>query len=42
MTSLIILILVGGAALAVVAVGLWRSPATRDYLKRLFGTGAGR
>ncbi|MDI9892374.1 hypothetical protein [Microbacterium sp. IEGM 1404] len=42
MTSLIILILVGGAALVVVAAGLWLAPTTRASIKRLFGAGGGR
>ncbi|WP_315072492.1 hypothetical protein [uncultured Microbacterium sp.] len=42
MTSLIILILVGGACLAVTAWALWRTPATRDYLRRIFGAGGDR
>ncbi|MEN0022323.1 hypothetical protein [Microbacterium sp. LWO14-1.2] len=37
MTSLIILIVGGGACLVAAAWAVWRTPATRDYLKRLFG-----
>lgn len=36
MTSVIILVLVGGASLAVTAAALWREPATRDALRRYF------
>lgn len=37
MTPVIILALVGGASLAVTAAALWRTPATRDALRRAFG-----
>lgn len=36
MTPAIILVLVGGASLAVTATALWRTPATRDALRRYF------
>lgn len=42
MTALIILVLVGGACLAVATWGLWASPSTRNYLKRIFNTDHGR
>ncbi|MGC0369048.1 hypothetical protein [Microbacterium sp. SLBN-111] len=36
MAPVIILVLVGGASLAVTATALWRTPATRDALQRYF------
>lgn len=42
MTSLIILILVGGACLVVAALALWLTPSTRNYLKRVFNTDSGQ
>lgn len=36
MTPVIILALVGGASLAVTATALWRTPATRNALRRYF------
>lgn len=41
MASLIILVLVGGASLAVAATALWRTPATRESLRRAFGRAEG-
>lgn len=38
MTPVIVLILVGGASLAVTATALWRTPATREALRRYFGS----
>lgn len=39
MTSVIILVLVGGASLAVAATAIWRTPSTRESLRRYFRSG---